>query len=66
MATKSGGTDETVISGEARWRNAWVWAGYCCWWKIPSYSWIQLSTLQEFSLSLGSHHIPDPTMHRCW
>lgn len=34
MATKSGGTDKTVLSGEARGRNAWVWAG---WWKSPLY-----------------------------
>ena len=51
---KSGGTDKTVISGEARWRNAWVWAGYRSWWKTPSYNRVQLSVLQQFSLSAGA------------
>lgn len=54
MATKSGGTDETMISGEARRRNAWVWAGYRSRWKTPSYNRVHLSALQQFSLSAGT------------
>lgn len=58
MATKSGGTDETEISGEARQRNACVWAGYRSWWKTPSYNQAQLSALQQFSSSAGT--LPHP------
>lgn len=54
MATKSGGTGETVIPGEERWRNAWVWAGCRGRWKSPSYNGVQLSAPQWFFLSAGT------------
>lgn len=54
MATKSGGTGETVIPGEARRRNAWVWAGCRGRWKSPSYNGVQLSAPQRFSSSAGT------------
>lgn len=39
MATKSGDTDKTLISGEMRQRNAWVW------WKTSSHNRAQLSAM---------------------
>lgn len=50
--------DKTVISGEVRQRNAWVWAGYRGWWKTPSCNHVQLSALQQFSVSAGT--LPHP------